>query len=296
MEEKTKETLPITWLKILLETDIATHGGILVSFLGLMQSTGMIDREDARKSLRDLFNDIDPEIALRILKQYKLIKFYGNFVKITDEGKKLIGVTPELSKPKKITKIKPSVPKETGEVTKEYSVINEERPKGKIKGTVVSTTSWDSTEVKNFLKDRYRGTPISNISLKSIDKQKVEFTVYIRKKGRFNTSVKITEYMKSRQYNRKLYGRLVEKLEEIANNIEEAMPWYEGLKIEISMSAKYQTPYISIETEEKNYDNIGDLEAEIRNALDEIGFTAEDTEEKQGKYFINFSDNPPPDY
>jgi len=56
-------------------------------FLQEIAKEGSIDREIARDRLRNLFPDEDPETTLRLMKKEKLIKFYGNNVKIEERGK-----------------------------------------------------------------------------------------------------------------------------------------------------------------------------------------------------------------
>lgn len=111
-------------------------------------------------------------------------------------------------------------------------------------------------------------------------------------------TVTISDYMQSRRYNRKLYGRLVDKLKEIVEkhrtkgNIK-----FPHLRMEISMSAKYQTPYIKIDVsnpendeQDPNYDRLGGVEFDVFEAIDEVGFTQTDTDERDGTYYIHFSD------
>lgn len=98
--------------------------------------------------------------------------------------------------------------------------------------------------------------------------------------------VTLSDYLLSRKFNAKLYNRLRDKLEKIVEEHDESFP---DLKMEISMSAKYQTPYIALSTEE-DINSLGSVIHDIEYALDEVGFTFEDEEEKRGKVFVNFSD------
>lgn len=93
-------------------------------------------------------------------------------------------------------------------------------------------------------------------------------------------AVSISDYMQSRRYNRKLYGRLLDKLKEIHRAFESKLP---GLTMTISMSAKYQTPYVKIGVEGMSADEIegsreiGAIEQRVEMALDEVGFSQTDT-------------------
>ena len=94
-------------------------------------------------------------------------------------------------------------------------------------------------------------------------------------------------YLESRNFNRKLYTRLLTKLQEIEDRHKEEFP---GLLLEISMSAKYQTPYVKIENEAGDYSKIGGVESEVMDAIDEVGFSVGDVDEKDYGYIINFND------
>jgi len=98
--------------------------------------------------------------------------------------------------------------------------------------------------------------------------------------------VTLSDYLLSRRFNAKLYNRLRDKLEAIVEEHNESFP---DLQMEIGMSAKYQTPYISLSTEEDvNY--LGGVIRDIDEALDEVGFTFEEEEDKHGKVYVNFTD------
>jgi hypothetical protein len=100
----------------------------------------------------------------------------------------------------------------------------------------------------------------------------------------FGTTAKVVvdDYMQSRRYNRKLYSRLVEALKPIAKQ--------HGVEMSISMSAKYQTPYIKVTKEDDEAFNL-DFESEIEEALDSVGFTMEEVEDKgDDRYLVHFKD------
>ena len=103
-------------------------------------------------------------------------------------------------------------------------------------------------------------------------------------------AVTITDYMQSRRYNRKIYDRLVQRLESIADAAREEFP---GIRMEIDMSAKYQTPIIIIKYDsysEEDPGNIGYVEQEIMDALDDVGFTFREARATGYGYEIDFSD------
>lgn len=116
--------------------------------------------------------------------------------------------------------------------------------------------------------------------------------------GQDEKLVTISDYMQGRRYNRKLYDRLVALLQEIVikhrtkSNIK-----FPHLVMEISMSAKYQTPYVKIEVfnpendeQDPNFERLGGVESDVMDALDKVGFTQTDTEEKNDAYYIGFDD------
>lgn len=94
----------------------------------------------------------------------------------------------------------------------------------------------------------------------------------------------ISDYMKTRRYNEKLYERLLKKLNAIESQNKNSE---NQLELTISMSAKHQTPYVKIESVN---DKVHNVEQDIIEALDEVGFTYTETEEKFGAWFINFAD------
>jgi len=107
--------------------------------------------------------------------------------------------------------------------------------------------------------------------------------------------VTISDYMQSRRYNQKLYSRLVDKLTKICEKYrtsksEHPASKFPTLKMEISMSAKYQTPFVKITTDEADYQYLGGVESDVQEAIDEVGFTSTDTDEKNDAYYINFAD------
>lgn len=96
-----------------------------------------------------------------------------------------------------------------------------------------------------------------------------------------NSIVTISDYMKSRRYNHKQYKRLIDKIEESLDEDEEV-----SYNLEIGMSAKYQTPYISFSSKGDTYF----VEECVLLALDEIGFRHVETEIKGDKFFMEFDD------
>lgn len=100
-------------------------------------------------------------------------------------------------------------------------------------------------------------------------------------------SVSISDYLQGRKHNHKLYGRLLEKLKEIHAKYKNE---FEGLVLTISMSAKYQTPYVMIENTSNNYTRIGGVEQEIIGAIEEVGFNYSESEDEDGWYLVNFTD------
>jgi len=96
----------------------------------------------------------------------------------------------------------------------------------------------------------------------------------------------ISDYLESRQYNKKSYQRLLDNLQTIEDAHKEEFP---GLHLEIGMSAKYQTPYVKIETEAGDYSNIGPILDDVANAVNE-DFSVKDEEEKSYGYLLHFAD------
>ena len=114
--------------------------------------------------------------------------------------------------------------------------------------------------------------------------------------NRTNEYVQLSDYLLSRNINLKLYTRLQEKLEEVAKEVAKECP---ELSITISMSAKYQKPFIQVESgTEDGYvevdgvqvDIFGKIEHATTNILDDIGFEYVELEEKDSAYFIHFED------
>jgi hypothetical protein len=105
--------------------------------------------------------------------------------------------------------------------------------------------------------------------------------------------VTVSKYLESRRYNRKLMARLIEKLTDIAKAYRSGKhrDHFPTLTMTIGMSAKYQTLYVALETEDKNYEFFGSLESDVLDAIDEVGFTVTGTDEKNGAYIIEFDDN-----
>ena len=105
------------------------------------------------------------------------------------------------------------------------------------------------------------------------------------------TKPTISDYMESRRYNRKLYARLLKKLEEILENAPTNIP---EIIFTISMSAKFQTPYIKVESPEGPVflrDNaMGYIKEQVEQALDDVGFSFDKVEDKRGAFFIGFKD------
>ena len=108
--------------------------------------------------------------------------------------------------------------------------------------------------------------------------------------------------MQSRRYNRELYRRLVEKLKLIVEKYRNSKSSHQAdvfpfLRMEISMSAKYQTPYIKIITSNPENDEpdpnaqfLGGVEGDVMDAIEEVGFRQTDVDEKNGDYYISFDD------
>jgi hypothetical protein len=80
---------------------------------------------------------------------------------------------------------------------------------------------------------------------------------------------------------------LVDKIEKGVKVIAKQIP---DLEITICMSAKYQTPYVKIEADGKIPEKVGHIEREVIDALDEVGFTFNESEDRETYYLMNFSD------
>jgi hypothetical protein len=108
--------------------------------------------------------------------------------------------------------------------------------------------------------------------------------------------VYLSDYILGRAINKKLYNRLVEKLTVVCDKYRSGKTHFKGfetLTMKISMSAKYQTPYVAIHLDNENYNisGVGAIENDVNDALEEVGFsTSCDYEEKGGSYIINFED------
>lgn len=99
--------------------------------------------------------------------------------------------------------------------------------------------------------------------------------------------VTISDYMQSRRYNKTLYKRLIDAINE---NCRRLFKEYPDVEISITMSAKYQTPLITISENDTIPVKIGAFEQEIIAALEEVGFEYSDSEDKGSYYKINFQD------
>jgi hypothetical protein len=97
----------------------------------------------------------------------------------------------------------------------------------------------------------------------------------------------ISDYMQSRRYNKTLYRRLVEGVNEKCKRLFKECP---DVKISITMSAKYQTPMITISECDTVPEKIGAFEQEIISVLDNVGFEFRESEDKGSYYKINFKD------
>jgi hypothetical protein len=102
------------------------------------------------------------------------------------------------------------------------------------------------------------------------------------------SQVTLSDYIQSRSINKKLYDRLVKLIE---SKCKKQLENYPNVEIIITMSAKYQTPMVKIET---NTDSVpayvGKFEYDIIDAIDEVGFTYSESEERHGSYYLNFND------
>lgn len=99
--------------------------------------------------------------------------------------------------------------------------------------------------------------------------------------------VTISDYLESRGYNKKLYGKLVEA---IKANCFKLLRDYPEVEICISISAKYQTPIILISENDTIPERIGSFDRAIQEALDEVGFTYIYAEDRSDYYRIEFED------
>jgi hypothetical protein len=100
--------------------------------------------------------------------------------------------------------------------------------------------------------------------------------------------VTLSDYIQSRSINKKLYDRLVKLIESKCKKLLER---YTDIEICITMSAKYQTPMVSISNGSDTIpDYVGKFEYEIMDAIDEVGFTYSESEERNGRYYLNFYD------
>jgi hypothetical protein len=101
--------------------------------------------------------------------------------------------------------------------------------------------------------------------------------------------VSYSDYLLSRRFNRKLYDRMKEKLQKFVADNKKEIP---GLRIEISMSAKYQTPNLIVKADSNEVlsNKIGLVDDAIEEILDDIGFTFRGGEERSWGYTIDFED------
>ncbi len=100
--------------------------------------------------------------------------------------------------------------------------------------------------------------------------------------------VSISDYAAGRTNSSKM-RKLVQALEE------QAKSWYprahqeapEEVAIQINLSAKYQTTYVSCENW-GNYQSVGEFETIIQEALEKRGFEYDETEWKDDSFRIPF--------
>ena len=104
--------------------------------------------------------------------------------------------------------------------------------------------------------------------------------------GWIKESARLSDYLLSRGINKKVYTRLLDKLQVIEDKYKAEFP---GLLLEVGMSAKYQTPYVKVETESGDYSNIGPILDDVANAVNE-DFAVKDEEEKSYGYLLHFAD------
>ena len=100
--------------------------------------------------------------------------------------------------------------------------------------------------------------------------------------------VYLSDYLKSRRFNEKLYNKLIGAIEK---NLKTELKTDQGLEIVLSMSAKFQTPCIIIKSGGNIPKNIEHLEKKILTLLDEIGFGIYNEGTDHGSYYvIDFKD------
>lgn len=110
------------------------------------------------------------------------------------------------------------------------------------------------------------------------------------KTGELNSDkVFISDYMKWRNYNKALYGKLIDK---INHNCEKLFLENPKVRVIITLSAKYQTPRLLIMNGDYEGvpNKIGDFESQITDALSEVGFEYGESNEKDTYYIIEFAD------
>lgn len=101
--------------------------------------------------------------------------------------------------------------------------------------------------------------------------------------------VEISDYINGR-YNSSKLDKLKSKLEEKFHNSPQRQSQnfpQEGILVKISMSAKYQTPYIKC-SEWGSYQSVGEFEEIIKESLEERGFESVDTEWEEDCLIVGF--------
>jgi hypothetical protein len=99
--------------------------------------------------------------------------------------------------------------------------------------------------------------------------------------------VSISDYLQGRRSNLKPYERLAKAIE---NNCKLLFKQYPEVGISITLSAKYQTPRITISENDAIPEKVGSFEQEIMAALEEVGFEFSESEDKDTYYLISFED------
>lgn len=97
----------------------------------------------------------------------------------------------------------------------------------------------------------------------------------------------ISEYLKSRRFNSTRYAAIIARLNKECQQILDKRP---GLKICMSMSAKYQNTYIYIEENDEYPERADTLAEIICNVLEEFCFEGVSVDDDGEKYHIDYQD------
>lgn len=94
-------------------------------------------------------------------------------------------------------------------------------------------------------------------------------------------------YLESRRHDKSTYSRLMKNIRANLKHLGERP----NLEITLTMSAKYQTPCVTIRERDKIPEGMGYLESAIIEAIETVGYSYSESSDKGTFYEISFNDN-----